>query len=139
MVLKSDGALEKWLAMEFQNINRNTVKTQASIGTLIKMDNPKLVTKSGDEYKFDTATLENFAKAVPRLYYNRLKLPIYFYKDMRVKDSCFIVDDIAVKVLHHTKDLDSLYEFKDGRLWMSRPIAQDIAKKYPTIFQFIVF
>jgi uncharacterized protein (UPF0216 family) len=139
MVLKTDSALEKWLAMEFQNINRNTVKTQASMATLIKMETPTLTTKSGEEYIFDNPTLDNFAKAVPKLYHNRLKLPIYVYKDLRVKDSCFIIDDVAAKVLHLTKDLDSLYEFKDGKLWMSRPIVHDIAKKYPTLFQFIVY
>ena len=139
MVLKTDGALEKWLAMEFQNINRNTVKAQASIAALIKMEVPRLITKSGEEYQFDAPTLDNFARSVPKLYHNRLKLPIYFYKDMRVKDSCFIVDELAGKVLQDTKDLDGFYEFKGGKLWMSRPIAHDIAKKYPTIFQFIVF
>lgn len=139
MLLDNERALKKWLKFEYQNMNMNLVTQQVAIADLLKMDTPKALTRTGEEYQFDAPTLKKFSKAVPRVYHWQLKLPIYFYRDLRVRDSCFITDEIAVKVLQHTNDLDAMYSFQNDRLWLSRPLAYDIVKKYPTIFQFIVY
>jgi len=139
MLLNNERALKKWLKFEYQNMNKNLVTQQIAIADLLKMDTPKALTRTGEEYRFDAPTLKRFGKTVPQIYHQQLKLPIYFYRDLRVRDSCFITDEIAVKVLKHTNDLDNMYSFQDDRLWLSRPLAHDIVKKYPTMFQFIVY
>lgn len=139
MILDNERALKKWLKFEFQNLNKNIVTRQVSIAELLKMEDPKTATRGGEEYHFDAKALQKFSSKIPKLYHSDLRLPIYFYKDLRVKDSCFLTDHIAVKVLHHTQDLDPMYDFTDDKLWLSRPIAHDIANKYPTLFQFVVY
>jgi uncharacterized protein (UPF0216 family) len=139
MLFNNESAMERWLKFEYGNINKNLVTNQKILAELLKMDDPVALTKDDETYQFDSDALMNFSREVPKIYHKRLKLPIIFYKDMRVKDSCFMVDELAVKVLKHTNNLDSMYRFQDGRLWVSKPIAHDIAKEYPTLIQFIVY
>ena len=139
MILDSERALERWLKFEFHNLNKNIVTQQVSIAELLKMEIPKTSTRTGEDYQFDTTSLQKLGSAIPKIFHSDLKLPIYFYKDLRVKDSCFITDQTAVKVLHHTNDLDPMYGFRDDKLWLSRPIAHDIANRYPTLFQFVIY
>jgi len=139
MILDSERALEKWLRYEFHNLNKNIVTRQVSIAELLKMEEPITSTRAGEEYRFDAGALQKFSSAIPKLYHSDLRLPIYFYQDLRVKDSCFLTDRTAVKVLHYTRDLDPMYDFTDDKLWLSRPIAHDIANKYTTLFQFVVY
>lgn len=131
--------MEKWLKFEFQNLNKNLVKKQILLADLLRMDVPKTVTRDGEKYFFDITSLERFSKAIPAIYQRKLLLPILFYKDLRVKDSCFLSDDIAIKALQKTNDLDPLYQTSENKFWMSRPIAHDIARKYPTLFQFVIY
>ena len=139
MLLKNERALERWLKFEYQNLNKNLVTQQVRIAELLKMDSPKALTRDGEEYQFDTITLQKFGKNIPKQYHSQLKLPIYFYRDLRVKDSCYITDNIAVSALKHTNDLDPMYRFHEDKLWLSRPIAREIANKYPTLFQFVIY
>ena len=139
MVLDRESAMERWLKFEFQNINKNIVKRQVSLAELLKMVTPKTETKDGVEYIFDPDSLNKFSLGIPQFYHGQLMLPIYFYSDLSVKGSCFISDEVAVKALHYTKDLEPGYQIQDGRLWLAKPIAFDLAKKYPTLFQFVLF
>jgi uncharacterized protein (UPF0216 family) len=139
MVLESESAMERWLKFEFHNLNKNIVKNQVRLSDLIKMEKPKTETRDGNEYLFDNLALKKFSEDIPLIYHNQLRLPIFFYKDLRVKDSCFLIDEIAVSVLKHTNDLEFCYKFTDGKLWLSRPIAFDITRKYPTLFQFVIY
>jgi uncharacterized protein (UPF0216 family) len=103
------------------------------------MEEPKTFTKTGEEYLFDFNALQKLSQMIPLVYNNQLKLPIYFYKDLRIKDSCFLVDEVAAKVLKYTNDLDAMYGFLNGKLWVSKPIAYDMVLKYPTLIQFVIY
>ncbi len=139
MLLNNERAFEKWLKFEYHNINKNLVIQKVSIADLLEMENPKVLTKEGEEYTFNIASLQKLGKAIPAYYHRQLKLPITFYKDLRVKDSCFITDDIAIKALQQSNDLDQLYRPKDDKVWLSRPLAHEIANKYPTLVQFVIY
>lgn len=139
MLLDHERSLEKWLKFEYHALNKNLVTQKVVFSELLKIDSPKAYTKAGDEYKFNLDSLNKFSKAVPLQYHRKLRLPIYFYRDLRVKDSCFLSDDLIVKVLKHTKDLDSMYKLQDDNIWLSLPLAHEIANNYPTLFQFVVF
>ncbi len=139
MLLENERALHKWISRECKNLNKNLVTEQLTLSKLLKMKEPKTLTKTGDEYLFDLSTLQKLSQATPVMFHNRLKLPIYFYNDLRVKDSCFLVDEVAAKVLKSTNDLDSMYDFLNDKLWVSKPIANDIAIKYPTLIQFVIY
>ena len=139
MVLRNEHSLERWLKIEFHNLNKNQVRQQITIAELLKMDKPKTITREGLDYIFDFETLFNFSQVLPTKYHSKLKLPIYFYKDLRIKDSCFITDDTAVRALKNINALDPMYRPIKDKLWLSRPLAHEIANKYPTLFQFVIY
>jgi len=138
MPLKDTGTMEKWISLEFRRINQSLVRYQRVLFELLEMDVPALETKEGKEYLFDKKTLTDFARAVPVNYHKKLKLPIFFFKDTKVIDSCYLIDEMAVEVLKVTGDLNQMYRFRDKKLWLGRPLAYEIANKYPTLTQFVV-
>ena len=139
MILKNDGALERWLKLEYHNLNKNVVNRQVSLAELLKMSKPETTTRGGEAYKFDPDALKKLGAVLPQVNHKKLSLPILFYRDLRVKDSCFIADRIAFAALQCTGDLDTMYEFRNDKVWLSRPLALEIANRYPTLFQFIVY
>jgi uncharacterized protein (UPF0216 family) len=139
MLLKNDRALKRWLKFEASNINSNLVSHQVIITDLLKMEKPMTMTKNGEEYYFNIEALGKFRNTISNLHQRRLKLPVFIYKDLRVRDSCFISDKTAFSALLETKDLDPMYKFENDKVWFSRVIGHDIARKYPTLFQFVVF
>ena len=96
MLFNNERALEKWLKFEYQNLNKNLVTHQVAVSELLEMDEPKTVTRAGEEYRFDIEYLNKFVEAIPRYYHRRLRLPITLYRDLRVRDSCFITDTLCV-------------------------------------------
>ena len=139
MVLKTDRALERWLKFEAREINSNLVTRQINFSDLLKMEKPRTITKTGDDYYFNIEALQKLKNTISILHQRRLKLPVFIYKDLRVRDSCFISDKTAFFALQETKDLDPMYKFEDDKVWFSRVIGHDIARKYPTLFQFVVY
>ena len=138
MPLKQPGSFEKWINLEYRNINKNMVARRLYIYDVIKMEIPKAETKAGEEYLFDKKALKALWKKLNKNLKEELKIPIIFFSDIRVSDSCYLTDESAVEALKHTKDLNPMYRIREGKLWLSKPIAMDIANKYPTLFQFVV-
>ena len=46
-----------------------------------------------------------------------------------------VTDEVAVEVLRVKSEISPLRSFENGRLWLSKPIAYAILRKYPTLFQ----
>ena len=139
MLLGNERAFEKWLKSEYHNLNKDLVTKKASLADLLKMDEPHTLTRAGNEYQFDIDALKKLGAAIPKLYHRRLELPISFYRDTRVSDSCIIAEKIVAAALQASNDLDPLYNFSKDKLWLSRPLATEIYNKYPTLFQFVVY
>jgi uncharacterized protein (UPF0216 family) len=124
--------------MEYRKLNQNTVANPIRLEELLKMPKPAAVTRGGEEYLFDTDTLHRFSEKVPTDLYKRLRLPIIFFTDTRIADSCYLADKHAFEALTKSGDLNPLYRLRDGKLWLSKPLAFDLANKYPTLVQFVV-
>jgi uncharacterized protein (UPF0216 family) len=137
MPLKTDSSIEKWLSIEYRNINKNLVKKQIVLNELLDMEEPGCDTKADEVYIFNKSSLQAFALAIPEKYHRRLKLPIFFFKNSRVPDSCYMIDPVAVEALQETGDLNKLYRFRENKLWLALPLAYEIANKYPSLIQFI--
>jgi uncharacterized protein (UPF0216 family) len=138
MPLKTEGSLEKWINLEFNKMNQNIVVKHVYLGDMLKKEKPSALTRSGDQHNFDVEALNRLSKDLSELQKNLLKIPITFYFDMRVNDSCYLSDERALEALIVNEDLSPLYRFRDGKLWVSRPIAFEISAKYPTLVQFIM-
>ena len=138
MPLNEPRVMEKWISLEFRKLNQSLVKLQPTLFELLAMEHPVAETRDGGEYAFDKKALNDFARAVPEKFYRKLKLPIFFFKDTRVSDSCYIIDNIAAEVLMANGALNKLYRFREKKLWIGRPLAYEIGNKYPTLVQFVV-
>ncbi|UCH88642.1 MAG: DUF61 family protein [Thermoplasmata archaeon] len=138
MTLKNTGSFEKWINLEYRKLNQNLVARPPFLSDLLKMDRPAAQTRGGEEYVFDLRALKELAKRIPDHYHSNLRLPIFFYSSVNVADSCYLADETAVEVLKHTNDLNQLYRFREGKLWISKPLAFELANKYPTLIQFVM-
>ena len=96
------------------------------------------VTKGGEEYRFDRETLQQLGERLPESLHRKLRVPILFYSDMTVRDSCFLDDEYALEALQELGELNALRRMQDGRVWIARAIVYSIMEKYPTIVQIVM-
>lgn len=66
---------------------------------------------------------------------DRLKLPILFFFDFRVEDSCFLNDKHALEALQILSELGEMYRMRQGKVWVGKSMAYSIMRKYPTAIQ----
>jgi len=138
MAFKEPKGIEKWIGLEYRKLNQGLVARQVVLTDLLAEAEPSAKTRAGEDYRFDKSSLEKLASLLPDNIQKRLKLPIFFFKDSRVLDSCYLIDDTAAEAFKLTGDINELYRFRDKKMWMGRPIAYEISNKYPTLIQFVV-
>ncbi len=123
--------------MEIGRINEGMVAERKTLSHLLAEKIPSSITKGGKTYRFNPKALERIANAMEPALQDRLRLPILFYADIDVPDSCYLTDPVALTVLQALGEISPLREMREGRLWVARPIAYAILHRYPTVFQII--
>jgi uncharacterized protein (UPF0216 family) len=136
--ITEESVLTRWMGMEISRINDSVVSGRKTLATLLSEESPDAVTKGGGEYRFNREILSALAGRLPEGIRDTLKLPVLFFFDMGVRDSCYLTDEAAVKALQALGDLGAGRRRREGRLWVARAIAHDIARKYPTAVQFVL-
>jgi hypothetical protein len=134
--ITEESVLTRWMGMEIARINDSVVAGRRGLADLLAEEDPGAVTRGGGEYHFSRETLATLAGQLPGKTRADLKLPILFFLDMDVRDSCYLADETAVEALRALGDLGEGRKVTEGRLWVSRAIAYAIARKYPTAVQF---
>jgi uncharacterized protein (UPF0216 family) len=134
--ITEESVLTRWLGMEVARINDSIVAGRRSLADLLAEEDPKAVTRGGGEYHFSRETLATLAGRLPEGTRRTLKLPLLFFSDVDVRDSCYLTDETAVEALRALGDLGEGRRVTGGRLWIARAIAFSIARKYPTAVQF---
>jgi uncharacterized protein (UPF0216 family) len=134
--ITEESVLTRWLGMEVARINDSIVAGRRSLADHLAEEDPKAVTRGGGEYHFSRETLATLAGRLPEGTRRTLKLPLLFFSDMDVRDSCYLTDETAVEALRALGDLGEGRRVTGGRLWIARAIAFSIARKYPTAVQF---
>ena len=134
--ITEEPVLSRWMGMEIARINDSIVVGRRSLSELLSEEDPKAVTRGGGEYHFSRETLAALEGRLPEEIRGALKLPILFFFDVDVRDSCFLADGTAVEALRALGDLGEGRKVTGGRLWVARAIAFAIARKYPTAVQF---
>ncbi|MBP2030693.1 uncharacterized protein (UPF0216 family) [Methanohalophilus levihalophilus] len=130
-----DSVFTRWVRGEISKINRGIVADRKTLATLLKEEKPSSKTKDGDDYVFDTKIIKALGDKLPWEVRERLKLPILFFTDIKVDDSCFLNDKTALKAFQILGELGEKREFHDGKVWVGKSIAYSILKKYPTVVQ----
>ena len=136
--ITEESVLTRWMGMEIARINDGVVAAQQSLAALLSAEDPKVPTRGAGEHHFSRETLGTLAGKLPRELRESLKLPILFFFDTGVQDSCYLADGTAVEALQVLGDLGPARRLTGGRLWVARAIAFAIFRKYPTAVQFVM-
>jgi uncharacterized protein (UPF0216 family) len=136
--ISDEGVMMRWMQLELGRINLGIVKDRKKLSDLLLEERPVSVTKDGKEYRFDKDTLAAFASGIPEALQRKLRLPVLFYCSADVPDSCMVTDEVVVEVLRVKNEISPLRSFENGKLWLSKPIAYAILRKYPTLFQLVL-
>lgn len=119
-------------------INRGVVTERKTLTQLLKEENPSSKTKGGEEYVFDKDVITMLGASLPKEVRERLKLPILFISDIRVEDSCYLNDEIALRALQLLKELGEMRTIREGKVWVGKSIAYSIMRKYPGVVQIVM-
>ncbi|NOQ48772.1 MAG: DUF61 family protein [Methanococcoides sp.] len=133
-----DSGLMRWMRSEVGKINKEIVAERKPLSQLLGEEMPFSKTKSGNEHLFDKGILNVFEEGLPEELHGRLRLPILFFLDYRVEDSCFLNDENAVKALQIMGEISKSRSLNEGKLWVGKSIAYSIMRKYPTAIQIVM-
>jgi uncharacterized protein (UPF0216 family) len=136
--VSDESVLKKWMALEMGKINDGVVAERKRLSDLLRTSRPLSITRGEKEYLFDSTIIRLLGEKLPENLHSRLKLPIIFYFDSGVADSCLLTDEAAFEVLQVLGELSRQREFIGGRLWIGRAIVFALLRKYPTIIQIMM-
>ncbi|MEZ5335665.1 MAG: DUF61 family protein [Methanolobus sp.] len=130
-----DSIIMRWMRLEIGKLNDGIVSERKSLAQLLSEEKPVSRTKSGKEHFFDVNVLKELSEKVPAGLHDRLKLPIIFFSDTKVPDSCYLNDTVALEALQILGELSDMRRMQQGKLWIGKSIAYAIMKKYPGVIQ----
>lgn len=133
-----DSGLMKWMRVEIGKINKEIVAERKPLSQLLVEEVPSSKTKGGKEHLFDKQILSLLEEELPAELHGMLRLPILFFLDNRVEDSCFLNDENAVKALQIMGELSRSRSLNKGKLWVGKSIGYSIMRKYPTAVQIVM-
>lgn len=134
--ITEESVLTRWMGMEIARINDSVVAGRKTLASLLAEEEPRARTKGGGDHHFSRETLASLGSRLNEDTRKALKLPVIFFFDLDVRDSCYLTDWIAVQALQALGDLGEGRRLAKDRLWVARTIAYAIARKYPTAIQF---
>jgi uncharacterized protein (UPF0216 family) len=136
--ITDESVMIRWMQMELNRINAAVVIERKTLAALCKEESPSAKTKGGKEHAFKRDALRTMWEQVPPDLRDQLKLPILFYFDMDVADSCYLTDEMAVRALQGLGEISLMRTPRNGRVWVSRPIVYAMMRKYPSIIQIVM-
>ena len=130
-----DQVFMRWMRLELGKLNKGIVTQRKSLSSLLQEERPASRTRAGDEYLFDREVIDKLGQMLPEEIHAKLRLPILFFYNAKVEDSCYLNDENAVKALQILGEISQMRKFHEGKLWVGKAIAYSIIKKYPTAIQ----
>ncbi len=119
-------------------VNDGVVARRRRLSELLCEDHPSSVTRNGSEFAFDREAIRVLGEKLPQRLHSRLKLPVIFFFDSRVPDSCLLTDEVAFEALQILGELSRFREFSGGKLWVGRAIVYAMMRKFPTAIQIMM-
>lgn len=133
-----ESSFKRWLKYEIGRMNSSVVTKQKALKELFKEEKPTALTKDGSVHYFDKSILLDLKNLLPDELHE-LKLPITFYNSIEDKNNSFLTDITALSMLKHLDEVLSDAELVEGRYWMSKALARDLIRRYPTLFQIVTY
>lgn len=128
--------LERWTNLEVREVNKSTVTKGRRLRELLSEDEPSAPTRDGEEHEFDPETLERLDEELSPLVRANLRLPITIYFDHQTETGAYIAHDEAIDAVDQLDVTET--SPREGKLWLSRSQAIQIAREYPSAFQFLL-
>jgi uncharacterized protein (UPF0216 family) len=132
-----EGTLKKWFRFEAGKIAKSLVVRKKCLEELLLEEEPRAERRDGKPYIFEKDSLRKFG-ILPEKLRKKLYLPIDFYLDLDVEGSCFLKDINAIEALRILGEINPKLEPREGKLWISKPIANQIANKYRSFVQWVI-
>ncbi len=133
--MSDDSILMRWMRVEIGKINEGIVSERKSLAHLLEEDMPTARTKTRNEHVFDKSVLKEISTKIPLNLQHKLRLPLVFFSDIQVPDSCYLNDPLALETLQRLGELSEMRLMQQGKLWVGRSLAYTIMKRYPTVVQ----
>ncbi len=132
---KDTRVLRRWFEHEISTVHKGLVTRRKSLKSLLKMDDPHCLTREGQRHVFDKEVLNDLAEATPREKHSTLMLPITLSFDLKVRNECYISDEIAAQTLRGVEGYDRVYPFRNGKMWLPHSIGMELIRKYKGAIQ----
>ncbi len=126
---------EKMVAKELAVLNKNIILHRKNLKELLAEKNPSIAVKGQEDYVFDKAALKKAAAKYPEHKHDDVKLPVLFYIDTEVPNQCYIREELNADFFKKISGLEG-YKYKKGKMWLSKAVASDLMREYPTLFQY---
>lgn len=133
--VSDDSILTRWMRVEIGKINDGLVSERKSLAQLLMEEKPASITKVGQEHTFNKDVLKELGNKLPSDLHRKLKIPIIFFSDNRVPDSCYLNDPTALETLKILGEMSKMRRMQKGKLWVGRSIVYAIMQKYPSVVQ----
>ncbi|HOT02564.1 MAG TPA: DUF61 family protein [Methanolinea sp.] len=133
-----ESVLRRWMSLEMGKINDGVVSARVPLSLLLEMERPVATTRGGKEHVFDRGVIRKIGATLPLHLRSALKLPIVFYFDMEVSDSCMLADEVALAALQELGDLSIERRMENGKAWVGRALVFALLRKYPSAVQIMM-
>lgn len=127
--------LERWVRLEANRMNEAVVTQPRLLADALREPEPRAPGRTTGGHRFDPAALRRLSDALGALTRTNLRVPITFFLDHEVPGDCYAMGDDAFDALHELRVAAGHARY--GRLWVSRPLALDLAARFPTCVQFV--
>jgi len=110
------------LAKEIEKINDHLPRDSKTLKELLEMDEPKVLTKSGDELIMDKRELEMIANILPAQHHGKLRLPIIILRMIEMGEGVYMIcgGDLEVQVIDKVLGQEAVYRH-DGKAFLYKP------------------
>lgn len=130
-----DDTLRRWMALEVKDLRDRLARRRRPVTELLEEDTPSVPTQGGGTHEMDPDEVQRWDEALRPHERHRLRLPVTLTRAKENDDSVFVESDLAVEALQRMGLVRADREVREGRLWMGKPLAEEILKALPTTTQ----
>jgi uncharacterized protein (UPF0216 family) len=123
------------MALEVKDLRDRLARRRRPLSDLLEEETPSVETQGGGTHEMDPDELERWDVALRPHERHRLRLPVTFTRSKETADSLFLEDELAADVLERMGLVSEGRAFRDGKLWLGKPLADEVLQALPTTTQ----
>lgn len=133
-----DRRVEKLVDLEMGKLHQGLVIRRRTLQDLLEDEEPRCVTREGEDHVFDREVLEKLAAVTSMEERGKLRLPLTLQFHADLQNQASLDDQLAAEVLRRLERFGKAYQFRKGRMWIPYSLAMQLLMNYPTVFQRIM-